>query len=117
MDFRDQENPESVADDIWANDNVRKVATPIRVNLSAKTMKNDQLLAATCLKTLEETKFEKRVEARTHFEELYSVFSRLKMAVPLTPAMTDEINMLPGYFEHMVGILTFLQTPQYANMF
>ena len=104
-------------DDIWANENVRKVATPIRVNLSAKTMKNDLALAATCLKALEETKFEKRVEAWTHFEDLYTIFSRLKMAVPLTPGMTDEIALLPAYFEHMTAIIAFLQTPQYANMF
>ena len=95
---------------VWSNENVRKVAQPVKTTLTIKMVKNDLQVAAAALSSLQETKFEKRSEARAHFEELYCVFMRFKTGVMPTAAdKFEEIRALTGsYLDVMHDIGTFI---------
>lgn len=95
---------------VWSNENVRKVAQPAKTTLTVKMVKNDLQVAAAALNSLKETKFERRSEARAHFEELFCLFTRFKTGIlPTSADKFEEVRALTGsYLDVMVDILSFM---------
>lgn len=74
-------------------------------------MKEDLTIVTTAMKALAESKFERRLESKGYFEDVYAVFQRLKAAQVFSPSMTEEVSILPQYFSQMIAIVDFLHTP------
>ena len=74
-------------------------------------MKEDLAIVSTALKALAESKFERRIESKGYFEDIYAVFQRMKAGQVFSPSMVEEVSILPQYFSQMTAIIDFLHTP------